>query len=168
MSDPTDQCGVFFEGDDIVEDLRTYLLSVTAAALLCGIVRGLGKSRVPAIAAGLFLVITVLGPLANWNGNWPAEDWSISQDGQKVAEEGRQLAQQAMADSIKEETGAYILEKAKAIHADIQVKVEVSDDTIPLPVGVQISGSVTPYAKKQLETFLEDELGISKENQLWI
>jgi hypothetical protein len=46
--------------------------------------------------------------------------------------------------------------------------VYLSEDTIPVPISVEIRGSVSPYGKQQLTKLLEEELGIAKENQLWI
>lgn len=155
-----------------MDAVRSYLLSVCGAALLCGIAdRFLGKKG-PAAAArvltGLFLAFTVLQPLGKWDTEEFFDlDFDISDTAEKAVAQGQAQAQKSMTKIIKQEAAAYILEKAKTLHADIQVTVEVSDDSLPIPVSAQITGNVSPYAKSQLQAMMEQQLGISKENQRW-
>lgn len=150
----------------------SYLLAVSGAALLCGITdRFLSKKGAAAAArvlTSLFLVYTVLKPLNSWDGE---SLFDIELDFSAAAEEalaqGQMQAQKTIAELIKQETAAYILEKAQAYNADIQVTVEVSEESIPVPVGARITGNISPYAKSQLQSILEQQLGISKENQQW-
>lgn len=172
MYDPADQRGVLFEGNDIMDHVSSYLLSVCGAALLCGIAdRFLGKSGsagAAKILTGLFLAFTVLNPLGNWNvESFLDMDFDFSNIAEESVAQGQAQTQKSMANIIKQETAAYILEKAKTLHADIQVSVEVSDDALPIPVSTRITGNISPYVKLQLQTVIEQQLGISKENQRW-
>jgi hypothetical protein len=45
--------------------------------------------------------------------------------------------------------------------------VTLSDELPPVPVEVRLSGDISPYIKTRLQSILEDDLGISKENQIW-
>jgi hypothetical protein len=47
------------------------------------------------------------------------------------------------------------------------VEVELSDEEIPVPKTVSVTGKISPYAKKQLSEMMERELGIKVENQKW-
>ena len=58
------------------------------------------------------------------------------------------LARDSMADIIKEETEAYILDKAADLHANLRVEVAVGEDN--LPAAVTISGEASPYARRQI------------------
>lgn len=155
-----------------MEALRSYLLSVTAAAVLCGLAdRFLGKKG-GAVAArfltGIFLVLTVLRPLGQMDSRfWEDIHVDISGEAEDAVAQGKNQTQKAMAQIIKQEAGTYILKKAKELNADIQVTVEVSDEPLPTPVSVRITGTIAPYAKLQLQTILEQQLSISKENQQW-
>lgn len=155
-----------------MDGVRSYLLSVTGAAILCCIAsRFLGKKGAGSVArllTGLFLTFTVLRPLADRNIDF-LSDFSLDygDDAAQAVAQGEEISKKALAQLIKEETGAYILKKANQLHADIQVSVEVSDDPVPKPVRLQISGSIAPNAKIQLQTMIEQQLGISKENQKW-
>lgn len=155
-----------------MQSIGAYLLSVSGAAILCGLAdRFLGKSGASSVAkllTGLFLTLTILSPLKNLSTD-SLRDFSvdISISAQDAVARGKETTQKAMADIIKEQTQAYILHRASALQADVSVTVEVSDDTIPVPIGVRIIGSITPSAQARLAAMLEQELGISKENQQW-
>ena len=79
---------------------------------------------------------------------------------------GENLARDSMADIIKEETEAYILDKAADLHANLRVEVAVGEDN--LPAAFTISGEASPYARRQIQAMIANDLGISKENQKWI
>ena len=87
-------------------------------------------------------------------------------DAEDAAAMGENLARDSMADIIKEETEAYILDKAADLHANLRVEVTVGEDN--LPAAVTISGEASPYARRQIQAMIANDLGISKENQKWI
>ena len=86
-------------------------------------------------------------------------------DAEDAAAMGENLARDSMADIIKEETEAYILDKAADLHANLRVEVAVGEDN--LPAAVTISGEASPYARRQIQAMIANDLGISKENQKW-
>lgn len=155
-----------------MDTLRAYLLAVSGAALLCGIInRFLGKERtgqLVKVLTGLLLVITIIQPLGNVCTDF-FEDFSIqlSDDAESAVALGEKQTQKALADIIKTESGAYILQKASELGIEVQVTVEVTNSDIPTPVAVRITGAAAPFAKTQLQSFIEQQLGISKENQQW-
>lgn len=155
-----------------MDALRSYLLSVTAAALLCSIAhRFLGNKGVgngARFLTSVFLVLTVLQPLGKKDLLFLDQfRLELSSASDAAIAEGKDNSQKAMAQIIKKEAAAYILEKAKELHLSVQVTVEVSDDPLPVPIGVKISGQTTPYSKIQLQNMIEQQLGIPKENQRW-
>ena len=84
---------------------------------------------------------------------------------QTTAEEERKIA---LSELIKRETEAYILKQAQVFNANISVEIILSDDAMPVPEYVRISGQIAPYAKMQLINIIERELGVAEENQVWI
>ena len=58
------------------------------------------------------------------------------------------------------------MDKAADLHANLRVEVAVGEDN--LPVAVTISGEASPYARRQIQAMIANDLGISKENQKWI
>lgn len=153
-----------------MEALRQYILSVVTAAMLCGIVTGLfpsgaGKQMVRLIC-GLFLAYTVLAPISR--GKLPGlTDFSlgIPEEAAQAAAVGENLASDSMAEIIKSEAEAYILDKARSLQAEVTVEVSVNEENVPN--SVTVSGAVSPYVRRQLQRILESDLGIAKENQKW-
>lgn len=156
-----------------MEALRQYILSVTAAAILCGIVKSLcsGASFEKGIhmLCGLVLAVTVLTPVLRIDldqliGKFTA---SYSQDALAVTTFGAESYQNSLSALIKQKSEAYILDKAAQLNAPVDVSIEISAEDLPLPVFAHIQGDISPYAKHQLSQILEHDLGIPKENQKW-
>lgn len=152
--------------------LGQYVLSVSAAALICGIVTGLTETT-PAkgiirLMCGLALAIQILSPLGDLDIQ-ALEEFALSYeaDGFEAAAMGENMARASAEDIIKAKTEAYILDKAAAVNATITADVTLCQDGLPVPVSVSLRGSVPPYARKALEDYIQKELGIPKENQLW-
>ncbi len=156
-----------------MEAVRQYLLAVTAAAVVCGIAqRLLGKKGTAAgigkMLTGLFLVFTVISPFTRLHLD-DLTDFTagIEADAADAVAAGQSDQKKAIAESIMQRTRAYILEKAEALNLRLTVEVTLSDSGLPAPVGVRIAGSASPYAKARLQSIIENDLGIPKENQLW-
>ena len=154
-----------------MEALRQYVISVVAAAMLCGIVTRLfpqgNAKQVGKLICGLFLAYTVLSPISRVDfSRLPDFSLQCMEDGEEAAAMGENLARDSMADIIKEESEAYILDKAADLHANLTVEVTIGEGS--LPAAVTISGEASPYARRQLQAMIESDLGISKENQKWI
>lgn len=153
--------------------IAKYLISITAAAILCGAVTALlGKEGTVAamgkLLCGLFLTLTMLSPLIG--GQLEKWEWlldDISLDAADAVREGEESAQAALVASIKSQTEAYILDKAAELDVEVSVEITRIAGTPPLPVAVTISGSVAPAARAQLERILEEDIGIPKEEQRW-
>lgn len=156
-----------------MEHIREYLISVTAAAILTGIVRSIAGEKgstgeIVRLICGIFLVITVVRPVADIqlrNISLYYED--LTEEAQSAVEEGQDYAQRAMARLIKDQAEAYILDKAQMFHAQVDVEVYVSDDITPVPIACRVTGNMSPYAKKKLMEIIESDLGIRKEAQQW-
>ena len=135
-----------------MEALRQYVISVVAAAMLCGIVvrlfpNGSGK-QVGKLICGLFLAYTVLSPISRVDfSKLPDFSLRCMDDAEDAAAMGENLAR---AD----------------LHANLRVEVAVGEDN--LPAAVTISGEASPYARRQIQAMIANDLGISKENQKWI
>lgn len=119
------------------------------------------------LICGLFLAYTVLSPISRVDfSNLPDFSLGYMGDAEDAAAMGENLARDSMADIIKEETEAYILDKAADLHANLHVEVTVGEDN--LPTAVTLSGEASPYARRQIQAIIANDLGIAKENQKWI
>lgn len=156
-----------------MDAIAEYLLSVTAAAIISAMVLRLLPGKSSAVTIGkmlcaLFVALTVIEPIAqvrlsDLTGLLP----DVSADANAAVAQGQSTAKKAMAESISSRVEAYILDKATQLGLKLTVQVELSDDTIPVPVCVRLKGNISPYLKSKLQKIIQDDLGIDKENQIW-
>lgn len=168
------QFGVFYERNGIIVQIREYLIGVTAAALICGIVKALlpEKSGLGIVVKSLLAVAMLLAAVQPLTGmrvdglfDWTGD---ISADAQTIISDAEFASKEAMQARIKEQTEAYILAKAESLGAQLEVSVTLSDNQFAEPVGVRIAGAISPYAKQVLIQTITDDLGIDREAQQWI
>ena len=153
-----------------MEALRQYIISVVAAAIIGVIVTGLFQNGTAKefikMVCGLFLAYTVLQPITKLDFAQLADfHLTFSENAAEAAALGEDLAKESMADIIKAETEAYILDKASQLNVELSVEVAIDEENIP--TAVTLSGEVSPYARRQLQEIIESDLGIAKENQRW-
>lgn len=150
--------------------IASYILTVTAAAMLAAIIRQLaGGGALGTLVkylAGLFVAITVLSPLIKLDlpdiSKWLSD---FKYTGQEAAAAGENMAQDARRELIKEELEAYILDKAAA--CGVSAEVEIVLDDAHLPVSAVIRGEIPREAQEELAQMMESELGIRREAQRW-
>ena len=158
-----------------MSDVSNYILSVTAAGILCGLVQRLtlgknGTSAVVQSVCAIVLAVTVINPVVKIKlRNIRTYTDGFQLDADSLVRQGTDLSTQELRSIITEQTTAYILEKASSYNCNIrQLEVELTSDSIPIPCGVKISGTFSPQGKNQLSGIIESNLGISKERQQWI
>jgi hypothetical protein len=76
------------------------------------------------------------------------------------------MAQQAREQCISENLEAYILDKAGRDNISLTVDVTLGEDLVPEMI--QIQGKWDQHIKQELTEIIEKELGVAKENQIWI
>ena len=154
-----------------MDGLKNYLIAVCSAAILSAILKQLvGKSKMSGgtvhLLAGLFVTICIISP---WK-NFTLQDLEmynplITQHGQTYVETGKQITQNQIDAIITEKIESYILEKANQLGVQVEVRVELAEDSIPFKSIV--SGRLSPEEKKSLSAFLQKEIGIQEEMQIW-
>lgn len=156
-----------------MDGVRAYLLSVTSAAILCSIAKSLSSMSGSAekalkLLCGLFLIFTVIRPLNKMDFSQISDHMPrISQEAERAVEDGKDYAFQARAAIIKAEAEAYILDKASAYGAELQVDVKVTDSEPQIPEHVTVKGKLSRYVQNQLSDYIQEKLGIPKEAQYW-
>ena len=156
-----------------MDALRQYAVSLVTAAILCSILTGIlhkGISKeLLKITCGAFLAFTLIRPLLSLKTlDFSNLGLSYTQKAAEAAALGADYSTEAMSVIIKEETEAYILDKAADLNLVIRVEVTLSADTPPVPTEVRLSGDAAPLARQKLEETITNDLGIAKENLLWI
>ena len=164
---------MFYEWGFIVEDIRQYILSVVAAASICAIIGSVvGKKgsygEIIKLLCGLFVLITAIAPWANIQirqiGSFIE---SINEESLQAVNEGHLFTQQATAQIIKEQTEAYIMERAVSLGLDLHIEVTLDNAQPPQPSAVKIKGAASPFARQTLSRYICEDLGIPEEKQAW-
>lgn len=158
----------------MIASIRSYLLSLVAAAMICSMALTLtGKTkgkRMVRLACGLCLVVVLLGPLLNLK----SADFSdyledLKQDAGAAQTFSQEASAELTAQVITKNAESYILDKATACGAEITVAVDVeaADGLYSVPCGATITGDVTEIQKEALAQFMDETLGIPREKQIW-
>lgn len=149
-----------------------YILSLISAAMITAVICSFfegkgGTAGIIQIICGLFLSFVVISPLTNldFSGLERYLD-SFSLEASCVAESGKNMAMEAEGDIIKTSVQSYIMDKAETLGASITAEVMLDQDNIP--VSVELEGNLSPYAKARITGIITDDLGITKEHQIWI
>jgi len=157
-----------------MDAVRAYLLRVTVAALVCGIVNGFATKRTslgPMVKflCSMLMAVVLLTPTVSIRADILDAFWDeIFIQGDNASYAGQIAAQDVCGDIIKEKVAAYILDKAETYGADLTVEVVLGDSIPPVPQSLRISGRISPYGKKIMTGEIEKELGIKAEAQQWI
>ena len=154
--------------------ISRYLFSITVAAILCALLKDLvnsqkGSGKIIKLLAGIVLTITVVAPWTKISFSDIGEYiHDFTNDAEAAADTGAQYRQDELQRIIKEQTEAYILDKAAALGAEVQVDVRVSDDNPPIPYTViLVAKALSPYARESLKMCIVNDLGIPEEQQIW-
>ena len=149
---------------------RSWLGAVTAVTLLLAAVRILvpaGMLRETAsFIGGLILLLALLRPFSGWRLDADTLDFSRYQQlvEQRQAELETQERQARFA-IIEERLSSYISDKAQALGLDVRVRAVLREgaDNTPEIVRVEITGA----RSEALARWLETELGLPAEGQVW-
>ena len=156
-----------------MDEIKQYLLSVTAMALLCGIATTLvsNKNSVGTLLkflCGLIMTITLIMPITNIdlrNSFRIFDDLTVDANG--YVSDGTTFAFSQKSEIINQHAEAYILDKATSMNVTLDVEVLLCDTDPPVPKSVSLSGNISPYCKMQLSQIICEDLGIPEEQQIW-
>ena len=153
----------------MIETVRTWLTAVAAVTLLLSVVQQLvppGSLRETAsFAGGLILLTVLLQPLAALRGadlDLNFQDCRQAVEQQQTELEDRRQAE--LAALIESATAAYISDKADSMGLALEARVTAeAADGVPVPARVALTGEKSG----ELSRWLETELGIPAERQVW-
>ena len=155
-----------------MEVLGKYIISVTAAAIICSIVmRIVGKngsqSNLIRSICALFLLFSATFPIAHLNSNTFLDfTESIEADAEYWKKYGESSARSFTEKRISDSFASYICDRAAALGANITAIVSLDHGTM-IPEQIIIEGAVSPYCKMQLTEYITSELGVSEGRLLW-
>ena len=154
-----------------MEEFRTYILSVTAAGILCAMVNTLaGKgtySSLLKLMTGVVLATVVISPVASIPAvNLTRYLDALELDAAEAVEAGTRYSREQSQARITEDLEAYILDKAEELGMEITVALTLDEETM-VPASVTIEGSASPHARTVMESILQEYLGIPLEALTW-
>lgn len=148
---------------------REWLTAVAAVSLLLSMVQMLlpkGTLReVAGLIGGLILLTVLMRPVLAGKGkdlrlDLPEVRQSVEQRQAELEAEGRET----LTGLIEEKTAAYISDKAETLGLTLRIRVTAEDrEGVPVPVQVELTGA----RSEELAHWLETELGLSAERQVW-
>ena len=153
--------------------VKEYILSIVAVGMITAICITLVQKNTSAgmiikMLGGIFLVITLISPLVKIRFDDLGVLWEqISAEGELLAQEGNDSTQEALSSVIKEDLEAYILDKADELGLTLKVTVQMDQHNAVMPQTVKLQGAASPYQKRLLSAFMEEELGITEAQQEW-
>lgn len=156
-----------------MESIREYLLSVICAAAICSIALALSDKncttgKLIKLISGMIMIAVTISPLANIQlENLSAHISSLQIDGKEAVSVGEDYASKRRKEIITEKVQAYIMDKARALNADISVEVELNEEEGFIPASVKITGSISPYCRSILSQDIRQNLGVPEEDQIW-
>ena len=151
--------------------VRQYLLTLCVSSAVCAVINSFFDSKrntnkIIRLLTGMFISLCAISPLLNV-GQWDLTTFTDRITfGSEAVENGKNMASATTAEFIKEQVGAYVVNKATAMNLDIDVDVKL-DDTTQRPCSIVLSGAISPYSKQILSQYITDNLGIAKEDQHW-
>ena len=155
-----------------MEAIRQHILSLIAISVLCGIFilffRGNAHAGVMKLITGVMITLTLVKPFIHGDKLKLDHFWnSFSYDSNMAVQQGIDAAESTNAAYIKEAMESYISNKAETMDAEIDAQVTLENDTLQIPKSITITGTVSPYIKRQLMDIISKDLGIPEDQQLW-
>jgi len=139
MCDAAYQHRLFYEGSNVVGELRTYILSVIASSVICGCAQMLvgpkgSSATLVRMLCGIYMAFVLIAPIQRIDFSVYSDYFSgfMNEANQTVAL-GENMAKEKQEEIIKKQIESYILEKAVSLGAEITVEVTLSRDTLPTP-----------------------------------
>lgn len=156
-----------------MDGIREYLIGVLAAALLCTVVSMLldPKSAIGMcvkLLSGFLMLLSVLRPWVSFRPeglfSWME---SLDSEGASYVAQGQNQGKDLYRDSIKQALEAYILDEVRRLECQLTVEVILSEEELPIPRQVRLTGDISPYNRQKLSNFLSEQLGVAREEQIW-
>ena len=154
--------------------LEGWFVGVVCAAVLASaadlLLAGSGQRYVGKLAGALLILLTVIRPvltLGEWNQTNSIHEITKYMEADEVwAGEGTGDIMQRL---MEEQVYAHMNEKLEQMHisADIQVECAPVEGDLWVPDRIKIIGDLTAAEKRELEEYVEHDLGIGRERQVY-
>ena len=157
-------------GGSMIDAVREWIRSIVMVTMLLSV----GQAMVPegqirkifSFSGGLVLVIVLLHPVLGLEGSVLIEPLEVYE--RQIFKQKEELEQMVRAEQetiIEENLTAYISDKAEALEEGgaVRIRAETAEDGT-----VTLSAELVGQPSEPLTEYLEQELGIPRERQVWI
>lgn len=157
----------------MTEALRSYFLSITGAALICAVLQAVvpagSVKKVSGLIAGMIMIVTVLTPLTRLDAATLAQSISELQMQRNADRSGVEVQnREIIAQIIGQQCAEYIEDKADDLGASLEIEVTAEQQAdYPYPASVTLSGQYSELQKQVLARYIEENLAIPEEKQIW-
>ena len=154
----------------MIDAVREWIRSIVMVTMLLSV----GQAMVPegqirkifSFSGGLVLVIVLLHPVLGLEGSVLIEPLEVYE--RQIFKQKEELEQMVRAEQetiIEENLTAYISDKAEALEegGSVRIRAETAEDGT-----VILSAELVGEPSESLAEYLEQELGIPRERQVWI
>ncbi len=145
--------------------VREYFLQIVAvcmiAAICNSIVRDQLIAKVIRLVSGILILLVVIAPLSKVDVS------SLSDIFAETPQVDRDTYHEAFREQVQSAAQAHVERIALEYGCSVQVQVEVSDDEVPIPIGIRIIGAPSAQQFAQISEYIDSQLGIAKEQQIW-
>ena len=157
------------------EFVHNYIQTLVYFAVFCFLAlaltpEGSGKKAV-GIACAAAMMIAIISPVVSIDlSDYSKTLTEYKLKDEEYADSGKIESENLNRLYIQDKCGAYILDKAKEMGADISevaVTAEWSTDGFWYPVSCEVRYGCTEAQRAELEAFIGAQLGISKDEQKW-
>lgn len=157
------------------EFVHNYIQTLVCSAVFCFLAlaltpEGSGKKAV-GIACAAAMMIAVISPIVSIDlSDYSKTLTEYKLKAEEYADSGKEESENLNRLYIQDKCGAYILDKAKEMGADISevtVTAEWSTDGFWYPVSCEIRYGCTDAQRAELEAFIGAQFGIGKDDQKW-
>lgn len=155
-----------------MEQLRTWLLGITAAAMILALVDCLmpegAVKRVGKLTGGLVLILVILQPILGLDYQTLAAELVHYRFETEEYSNALELENERLQKLIIEDrTGAYIQDRAAGMDIDcaVTVRCQMNDDGVFYPNSVVVCGDLTENQIRAMTQMIEGEVAIPPENQ---
>ena len=156
-----------------MSQIQAILFRVTAAVIAVSLLQAIplkrSVRRVIGTACGAVLLLLLLEPLLRLRAVDPEDYLKRFRLDEGLIDEAVQDGQTQAGALIKEQTCAYILDKAAALGAQVRAEVTLAalSEHYQYPYAVTVAGRWTAAQQRELSDYISHTLGIPPERQTW-
>lgn len=146
--------------------LSGYLMRLVCAAVICAMIQcdAGGSQGIRRLIAGIFLTLTVLSPIGDLE--LPELDLELFHaDALAAVRDGTDQAEKMRSDIILEACEAYIWNKAAEMGLELELRLTLDPEGMPL--AVELTGMASPLERQKLTQVIVRDLGMGKEDVTW-